>query len=341
MNILNYQRQIVSFLSQKSAGVLLTMASTLFMFFSNNVSEAAVLDSAIAQWQFAEYETLGTGVAGMGTATVDQNETGTLNDVRDLNGNQSWMTRYFNGSATGATVGNNISGGQVKAVTSDYKSVNANTGSNYLIRNLSGSGEELIPTTNTSYTVFARVFDPVFNGIDDIFHVGAWSSATTNYYGLQTNNGTARFLTRGAGQGADSVLSGPTLVTNKWYDITGVFDSLAQSMTLYVYDPQTGLQVGSTTTLGSLGFSSLTAGSSGNSTRNGGMFFAPAFANGDNDGARADLVAVWNTALSQNQVASLSALPPVPEPSTAGMLLLGVIGMAGIRRRSRCCHAVK
>lgn len=228
----------------------------------------------------------------------------------------------------------------MQAVNTDLKALNANSGSNYLIRNLSGTGEELIPTTNTSYSVFARVYDPVFNGIDDIFHVGAWSSATTNYYGLQTNNGAARFLVRGAGQGADAILAGPALTASKWYDITGVYDSAAQSMTLYVYNPQTGLQVGSTATLGSLGFSSLEAGSSGNGTRNGGMFFSPSFANGNNDGARADLVAVWNSALTQSQVASLSALP-VPEPSTAGVLLLGMLGLARMRRGSRCTTAAK
>ncbi len=299
-------------------------------------AQAVLLDSAIAQWQFDTTETLGTGIAGTGTATVNRDNTGTNNDVRDLNGNQSWLTRYFSGAANGSTLGNAISPSAVQANNTDLKSLNANTGANYLIRDLSVTGDELIPTANTSYTVFARVLDQTFSGVDDIFHVGAWSDANDNYYALQTNNGVAQFRTRGLGQGSDSILAGPALSTNTWYDITGVFDSTAQSMTLYVYDPETGLQVGSTVSLGSLGFSSLKDGSAGNATRNGGMFFAPSFANGTNDGARADLVAVWNMALTQSQVASLSAAAlPVPEPSTAMLLLIGLVGTVARRRRNR------
>lgn len=304
-----------------------------------NSAKAALLDTAIAQWQFSATETLGSGIAGTGTLTANRDNTGTLNDVRDLNGNQSWLTRYFSGAANGSTLGNPILPAQVLAINSDLKSLNANTGSNFLIRDLSVSGDELIPTTNTSYTVFARVFDQTFSGVDDIFHVGAWSDPNDNYYALQTNGGAAQFRVRGLGQGADSILAGPVLTANKWFDITGVYDSAAQAMTLYVYDPQTGLQVGSTVSLGALGFSSLKSGSAGNNTRNGGMFFSPSFTNGTNDGARADLVAVWNIALTQGEIASLSALPPAPEPSTAVLLLIGLVGTAAVRRH-RICQAV-
>lgn len=293
-------------------------------------ADAALLDTAIAQWQFSAFETLGTGTNGTGVLTANRNNTGTLNDVRDLNGNQSWLTRYFNGGANGSTVGNAVLAADVQAVNSDLKSLNANTGTNYLIRDLSVLGDELIPTANTSYTVFARVFDPTFSGVDDIFRVGDWNSATNNYYALQTNSGVARFVTRGASEVADSILTGPTLSASTWYDITGVFDSGAQSLTLYVYDPKTGLQVGTTATLSSLAYTSLASGSSGNNTRNGGMYFTTGIANGTNDGARADLVAVWNTNLTQNEVASLSA---VPEPSSFAMLLFGMIGMWLLRRK--------
>ena len=294
------------------------LAAALLIIHVHAASAAlAPLDSAIAYWQFT----------GTGGSEPDP----------DLNGGQSSAgSMGFSGNTF--TLNNPVVPA-ITAVNSDNVAglEGAATPFSFLGVNMSGAGQELVPTANTSYSTFARVRYTAFSGIDDVFRAGDWSSAAIDYYALEITSGQARFVTRGSGAGSETnVTHATSLSTNTWYDITGVFDSVAQSMTVYVYDPLTGMQVGAPALLAGLGYSSLESGSSGTNTRNLLFFEAPSNTNGTNTSALIDLAAVWNQALTPAEVAQLSAQPPyIPEPSSLSLLGLGILGRGVQRRRRR------
>lgn len=206
---------------------------------------------------------------------------------------------------------------------------------------------ELYPILNTSLSVFARVrWTGQFNdqpqsgtdvGVDDIIRFGNVSNRDKDWYALQlrvpgsgeSTTAYAQFVTTGKGNASENaVVHGSPLSLNTWYDITGVFDSATQMTTIYVYDPQTGLAVGTPVSLG-VGYSSLE-----NLSANLLLFVTASFTNGPQPGAQMDLAALWMRALSAEEVAGLSA---VPEPSTFALLVgTGAMALAwGWFRRRR------
>lgn len=203
--------------------------------------------------------------------------------------------------------------------------------------------DELTPRLNTSLSVFARVrWTDQFNwqpqplgtddGVDDILRFGHTSHTDQDWYALQlyagdenTTEGQAQFVMTGKGAvGSETTLRHDSMLSlDTWYDITGVFNSDEQTATIYVFDPQTGREFGTSKTI-DVGFSSL-EDAGGNLL----MMVSPNFGEGPNPFAQMDLAAVWHTALTPAQVAYLSY---VPEPGTAAMLLIAV-GVLLLRRR--------
>ena len=205
-----------------------------------------------------------------------------------------------------------------------------------------GRSDELTPRLNTSLSVFARVrwtgqfnLQPqpsgADNDVDDILRFGAVSNKNADSYALQlyaggdnTTDAKAQFVFTGDNTGVETTLRhDSTLSLDTWYDITGVFNSEQQSATIYVFDPQTGREIGTAQTVTDLSFSSL-EDAAGNLL----MMVSPDYGEGANPNAQMDLAAVWHSALTPVQVAYLSF---VPEPGTAVMLLIAA-GLLLFRR---------
>ncbi len=205
--------------------------------------------------------------------------------------------------------------------------------------------DELTPRLDTSLSVFSRVrwtgqfnWQPqpapgsTDNDVDDILRFGAVSYKDQDWYALQlyaggdnTSEAKAQFVFTGDNTGTETTLRhDSTLSLNTWYDITGVFNSDERTATLYVFDPQTGREVGTAQTITGLSFSSLE-----NAAGNLLMMVSPSHGEGPNPFAQMDLAAVWHSALTPAQVAYLSF---VPEPGTAAMLFIAA-GFLLLRRR--------
>ncbi len=185
--------------------------------------------------------------------------------------------------------------------------------------------EKFTDTARGSLTMFARVYFPSFSGVDDIWRVGKGSCSGTglgfggqDMYALEFSNRYARFVVSADGQidGSESetiATHSSYLSTYKWYDITGVFTAdpdttnpAAQgSLTVYVYDPVTGSQVGTKKTI-AVNFDSLETGFAGDIDNNILFFESPCNVNGTNSYARMETAALWNRALSDEEVACLS-----------------------------------
>ncbi|MDZ7618072.1 MAG: LamG-like jellyroll fold domain-containing protein [Patescibacteria group bacterium] len=206
-----------------------------------------------------------------------------------------------------------------------------------------GRSDELTPRLNTSLSVFARVrwtgqfnLQPqpssTDNDVDDILRFGAVSYKDQDWYALQlyaggnnTTEAKAQFVFTGDNTGTETTLRhDSTLSLDTWYDITGVFNSDEQTATLYVFDPQSGREVGTAQTITGLSFSSL-EDAAGNLL----MMVSPSWGEGPNPNAQMDLAAVWHSALTPAQVAYLSL---VPEPGAAAMLFIAA-GFLLLRRR--------
>ena len=167
--------------------------------------------------------------------------------------------------------------------------------------------EELDDLASGSMTVFSRVRFQSFNGIDDIIRFGDYGNSTHDTFALEFTNGYARFTVTGNGKSSESTINHKSnLQSQRWYDITGVFNSENGSngtIAIYVYDAETGLEIGHPAVLSGLDFTSLETGFS---VKNLLVFEAPGNANGGNNGAMIELTAMWPEALDENEVAFLS-----------------------------------
>ncbi|MCS7304775.1 MAG: LamG domain-containing protein [Thermoguttaceae bacterium] len=252
---------------------------------------AGLMDEAVAVWQFRA--------------------------ATDSNGAESNFTPNGN-----FTVGNTNNTGAVQALNSDRYAANEGAGNSWGELASLSSDHELVRAAGGSLTMFARVRLEQFNGVDDVWRVGASGSAAQDTYALELYNGRPRFVLTGAGNASETILlHGETLQTNTWYDLTGVFNATAGTMTLYVYSPVTGTMIGQPVT-SSVSFSTLATFSSMN------LLFleAPSNFNGTNVGGQLELAILWNRALSPEEVALLSLV--VPEPSTSVLVMLGMVGLA-------------
>lgn len=95
-----------------------------------------------------------------------------------------------------------------------------------------------------------------------------------------------------------------------------------------VFDPMTGIEVGSAVTVGVSCFA-LRMTAFGLNKMNLLFLEAPVNANGTNSGGQLELAAVWNRTLSSSEVARLSAVPDglIPEPGRLSLLDLALVGL--------------
>jgi len=167
--------------------------------------------------------------------------------------------------------------------------------------------EELDTLASGPMTVFSRIRFQSFNGVDDIIRFGDYGSSTHDTFALEFTNGYARFAVTGNGKSSESTINHTsTLQSERWYDITGVFNSENGSngtITIYVYDAETGREIGHPAVLSGLDFTSLETGFP---VKNLLVLEAPGNANGGNNGAMIELTAMWPEALNENEVTLLS-----------------------------------
>jgi len=124
---------------------------------------------------------------------------------------------------------------------------------------------------------------------------------------------------------SENVSLGQMLDENRWYDITGRFDPVAGTISIDVYDPMTGLSVGSASQATSI--SEIPMETLGNEHAH---WVTPCNDSGhSNNGENTvEVSAIWQTSLSNGDVEALSA---IPEPAT--MMLLGLGGLGMLRRK--------
>ena len=103
----------------------------------------------------------------------------------------------------------------------------------------------------------------------------------------------------------ESISLGQNLDEGRWYDITGRWDPVAGTISIDVYDPDTGLLVGSNSAASSI--TSINMDVLGNEH---GTWVTPCAASGytANGTDNIEVQAVWQTALSDGDVAALSAI---------------------------------
>ncbi len=155
-----------------------------------------------------------------------------------------------------------------------------------------------------SLTIFGRVRYSEFTERDDVWRFGASSQQESRVYALEVSNTKARFILTGQGSEEEVFVEHDVVLqTSTWYDITGVFDASAQIMSIYVYDSQTGGQVGSPVTM-SVPFKTLNNMLQGGSL-NMLALEEPSNGTGINIGGEIDLAALWDRPLEDNEVAVL------------------------------------
>ena len=239
------------------------------------------------------------------------------------------ITPFANMSINGTMTGGNVyDDGSINAENADYFGLAEGSGVSY--SDISPVPDKLIEAANSSMTMFARVKMASFSGVDDVWRVGKGSCSSTGLgfaaqesYALELLSRRPRFVVSADGQvdGAEvetSISHSSYLFSNKWYDIVGVFtadpdtsNSIAQgSLKIYVFDPKTGLEVGSVRTL-AVDFDKLETDFVGDISNNVLFGEAPCNANGTNNGQVIELAALWNRALSDKEVALLSRTIPL------------------------------
>lgn len=190
-------------------------------------------------------------------------------------------------------------------------------------------------------SIFARVKADAFDGIDDIARANDGNNTGDNadrhdQYGLEFENGVPQFVATAslsnynASPGTTVKIGlSEAVEEDVWYDITGVFEpsGMGGIMTITVYESETGELV--ETVSQNVDFSELWSNEDGGSMQLH-VFEAPGGVNGVQPGIALEQLAVWNLALSSQQVESLSA---VPEPGTIVMLLGMLITLVIWKRR--------
>ncbi len=264
---------------------IVALAALLGMAVLGGTAQADImLDSAVGLWQYV--------------------------DVADANGPPH--SDFVHDPATGMNVNQDVLGGPILALNSDQKAIDDQKAGYIYMPNIV-DGHELLPTGGV--TLFARVNFNSFDGVDDVFSMHrefVENFDLDHIYGLEFLNAVPQFSVHGAGVAGrvnDELNFAAPLSTNTWYDITGVFDPGVDTgdgqgaVSLYVYDPQTGSQVGATATMAvpydALEIIPVNFWESL-------VFETPWNVHGVND-AQMDLTAVWDRALTQAEVAGLSA----------------------------------
>ncbi len=251
------------------------------------------LNRAVALWQFD------------GGGAVGQSEPDRKGDQSRLEA--KWTARF--GMPAKSPIG---------AANSDQRVLD--TGEGVITNNVSGgAGYAIIPTLDNSellprgeaMSIFSRVrFTGAFNGTDDVLRIGNTSDRNKDTLGFEMvadgdnrDQALARFVVTGEGQPQEIGVSLATpLKLDTWYDLVGVFN--AGRITLSVADSNTGKLI-SPPASKDVPFTRLEPAGGQNLL----VFVAPSFQNGPQAGAQMDLAAIWQSALSVDEVSKLSAQP--------------------------------
>ncbi|MBN1589916.1 MAG: hypothetical protein JW888_10410 [Pirellulales bacterium] len=175
-------------------------------------------------------------------------------------------------------------------------------------------------------SIYARIKADAFDGIDDIArsNLPAGSGVRADQYGLELDNGVPRFVVTDAnsftntvavGLNEDPLSGGTAITTGVWYDITGVFEPTTTGglISITVYESETGVLVGET--YKEVPFSQLISNEFDDSARvEFHVFAVPQSVNGQNPGMSLEQLAVWDQALTSEQIADLTVMstPNIP-----------------------------
>jgi hypothetical protein len=156
---------------------------------------------------------------------------------------------------------------------------------------------------------------------------------------LQMSNGRLQAYASEDAQTYQAQLSSGSsylLHASTWYDIAMVFIP-STSLSIYLYDPTTGSLLDTLQTTTNIPASIVTTNSPGS-----GYFQVGALNNGSSgsslvvaSGTLIEAAGVWNTALSDADLMSLSAISSVPEPANVAWLAGAIVLMGCMLRRRR------
>ena len=151
---------------------------------------------------------------------------------------------------------------------------------------------------------------------------GKWAnSATQDHFALFLSGGKVGIAVADGVYGENGVFSQATLNADEWYFLAGTWDAATRRYQLYIngeLDPATGTQTGN-----GINMSSTTTLKIGAQVTGQPRYFAGLI----------DEVAIFNTALSGDDLMAYYLTATVPEPSSILLVIMACLGLFGRRRR--------
>ncbi|MDZ7618783.1 MAG: LamG domain-containing protein, partial [Patescibacteria group bacterium] len=151
---------------------------------------------------------------------------------------------------------------------------------------------------------------------------GKWAnSVSQDHFALLMVNGRVGIAVADGEMGENAMLSQATLLPDEWYFVAGTWDATTRSYSVYIngeLDPATGTQYGN-----GINLLSTTTMKIGAQVVGQPRYFAGLI----------DEVAVFNTALGGEELMAYYRTAMVPEPSGVLLVLVGLLGLLGRRRR--------